>query len=188
VWNVESGQIAASINEPVNGSAFAADGRVLVVAIAKGVDHEIAFYDLAHPDRTPRRIPGRSYSGILDVAPDGGLVASSAEDGQVRVFDANRGELIESLHGHSNAVFGLAFSNDGRRLISAAGGREAVKLWDVSTRQELLTLSGAGSLLDIAQWTADGDAIVAGPPWQAWQAPSWAEIATVEAQSEAKSD
>ena len=67
-------------------------------------------------------------------------------DGQVRLFDPAKGELIESLHGHSNAAFGIAFSPDGRRLISASGGREAIKLWDVGTRQELLTLGGAGSV------------------------------------------
>jgi WD40 repeat protein len=65
-------------------------------------------------------------------------------------------------------------------LISASG-REAVKLWDVATRQELLTLSGTGSSLTDARWSADGDVILAGPPWQAWSAPSWAEIAAAEA-------
>jgi hypothetical protein len=48
------------------------------------------------------------------------------------------------------------------------------------TRQELLTLSGAGSLLLGAGWSSDGDAILAGPPWQAWRAPSWEEIASAE--------
>ena len=91
------------------------------------------------------------------------------------------GELIEPLHGHLHAAFGIAFSPDGRRLISASGGREAVKLWDVGTRQELLTLSGAGSFLDDAKWSAEGDVILAGPPWQAWRAPSWEEIAAAEA-------
>jgi WD40 repeat protein len=67
-------------------------------------------------------------------------------------------------------------------LISASGGREAVKLWDVSTRQELLTLAGTGSLLYAARWSADGDLILAGAPWQAWRAPSWEEIAAAEAQ------
>ena len=28
---------------------------------------------------------------------------------------------------------------------------------------------------------ADGDVILAGPPWQAWTAPSWKEIAAAEA-------
>ena len=45
----------------------------------------------------------------------------------------------------------------------------------------LLTLNGTGSLLDVARWSADGDVILAGPPWQAWRAPSWEEIAAAEA-------
>ena len=80
----------------------------------------------------------------------------------------------------SNVAVGVAFSADGRRLISASGGREAIKLWDVSTRQELLTLSGTGSYLTMAKWSADGDTILAGAPWQAWTAPSWQEIAAAE--------
>ena len=108
-------------------------------------------------------------------------MASSTYDGQVRLFDPAKGELIGSLRGHLNGVFGIAFSLDGRRLISASGGREAVKLWDVGTRQELLTLGGTGSSLDAARWSADGDVILAGPPWQAWRAPSWEEVAAAEA-------
>jgi WD40 repeat protein len=99
----------------------------------------------------------------------------------VQWFDPQTGELLASVHGHLNAAFGLGFSPDGRRLISASGGRESVKLWDVETKQELLTLSGAGSLLLSAAWNPDGDVIVAGPPWQAWRAPSWEEIDAAEA-------
>ena len=135
------------------------------------------------PTPTGRRgvFPGEICSASLAVSPDGGLVASSTVGGQVRLFDPAKGELIESLHGHLNAAFGIAFSPDGRRLISTSGGREAVKLWDVGTRQELLTLGGTGSILDAARWSADGDVILAGPPWQAWRAPSWEEIAAAEA-------
>ena len=108
-------------------------------------------------------------------------MASSTIGGQVRLFDPAKGEFKESLHGHLNGVFAIAFSADGRRLISASGGREAVKLWDVGTQQELLTLSGTGSALDAARWSTDGDVILAGPPWQAWRAPTWEEIAAAEA-------
>ena len=80
-----------------------------------------------------------------------------------------------------NATFGLGFSADGRRLISAFGGREAVKVWDVGTRQELLNLAGTGSTLGSVNWSADGDVILAGSPWQAWRAPSWEEIDAAEA-------
>jgi len=185
VWNVETGHVVASIDEPFRDVVFAAGGQVLVVAMRRSPDHEIVFYDLAHADRAPRRIPGRDNSGRLAVSPDGGLVASATYAGVVRLFDPAKGEWIESLHGHLNGAFNVAFSKDGRRLISTSGGREAVKLWDVGTRQELLTLGGSGSFLHAAGWSADGDVILAGRPWQAWRAPSWEEIAAAEAKDKA---
>jgi hypothetical protein len=67
-------------------------------------------------------------------------------------------------------------------LFSIYGGQEAVKLWDVGTRQELLTLAGTDAVLwGAPRWSADGNVILAGPPWQAWSAPSWEEIAAAEA-------
>jgi WD40 repeat protein len=161
---------------------------VLVVAMGKGVDHEIGFYDLIHSERKPGRIPGKFASLWLAVSPDGGLVASSTYNGLVRFFDPAKGELLDFVHGHLNAAFVVAFSPDGRRLISSNGGREAVKVWDVGTRQELLTLAGTGSLLYAARWSADGNVILAGPPWQAWRAPSWEEIAAAEAKDPPSSD
>jgi serine/threonine protein kinase/WD40 repeat protein len=187
-WNVETGRIVASIGGLIRDATFAAGGRMMVVAIDKSKNHEIGFYDLAHSDRAPQRVPGRYFPWSLAVSPDGGLVASSSGGGQVRLFDPARGEWLKDLHGHLNAVFGVAFSPDGRRLISGGGGREAIKLWDVGTRQELLTLGGAGSFMDVARWSADGDVILAGAPWQAWRAPSWEEIAEAEKTKEEKSE
>ncbi len=94
---------------------------------------------------------------------------------------------MANLQGHLNAAFGVAFSPDGRRLVSSYGGREAIKLWDVGTRQELLTLnSSTGELLHGALWSSDGDVILAEAPWQAWRAPSWEEIAAAEAKEKAE--
>ena len=183
VWNVETGQIVASHEWQVRDAVFAAGGQVMVVVRPTGNGHEILFYDLVHADRAPRRVPGKDAPSRLAVSPDGRLVASSNYAGQVHLWDPAKGELIETLHGHLNSAIGIAFSPDGRRLISASGGRETVKLWDVGTRQELLTLSGSGSMLVAAGWDADGDVILAGPPWQAWRAPSWEEIAAAELQA-----
>jgi WD40 repeat protein len=181
VWNVETGRIVASINEHFWDVTFAAGGKVLVLALPHGHDHEIVFCDLLHPERIPRRVPGRDASRCLAVSPDGGLVAASDVGGLVRLFDPTVGKEIASVHGHLNAAYGVAFSPDGRRLISAFGTQEAIKVWDVETRQELLTLGGAGTMLRQARWTADGDVILVGAPWQAWRAPSWEEISIAEA-------
>jgi WD40 repeat protein len=144
--------------------------------------HEIQFYDLAHANRTPTCVSGKFPVESLAVSPDGRLVASAIRGGQVRLFDPVKGELIEVI-GHLAAAKAVAFSPDGRRLISTSNTREAVKLWDAGSREELLTLSGIGSVPHAAHWTADGDAILSGPPWQAWRAPSWEEIAAAEAEA-----
>jgi WD40 repeat protein len=185
VWNVETGRNVASLNERVRAVAFAAGGRMLVAAIEQGNDHEIGFYSLDPPGQSPRRVPGKGYATSLAASPDGGQVASATSAGQVRLFDPFKGELIESVHGHLNGASSVAFSTDGLRLISTSGGREAVKLWDVNNRQELLTLAGTGSLLE-AKWSASGDVIFAGPPWQAWRAPTWEEIKVAEAEDKAE--
>jgi WD40 repeat protein len=183
VWKVETGQIVASVKAPFRGGTFAAAGRVLALNIMQGFNQELQFYDLSHPDQVPRRHSvGDSFS--FAVSPDCRDGAGTS-GGLVQWFDCVKGDLIESVRGHLNSAFKVAFSPDGRRLISTSGGQEAVKLWDVGTRQELLTLGGSGSLIKDAQWSADGDVIFAflPGPWQVWRAPSWEEIDAAEAKN-----
>jgi WD40 repeat protein len=177
----------ASINQSYTDACFAASGRFLVVATNHRIGHEIGFYDLARPGQVPRRFPGRLMASALAVSPHDGLVAASTHSGPVRLFDPAMGEF-ESLHGHLTSSMGIAFSPDGSRLASASWGREAVKLWDVGTRQELLTLAGLDPTTEtyVSRWSADGDVILAGPPWQAWSVPSWGEIAAAEAKEKSE--
>jgi len=178
-WNVETGQVVATIRQSYFNAALALSGRVLVVALALGTGHEIALYDLELPGQPPKRFPGQRSARPLAVSPNGKLVASADQAGQVKLFDAEKGELMDTLHGHMTAIFGLAFSPDGRRLISTSGGKETVKLWDVDTRQELLTLTGSPAL-SIIGWSVDRNEILAGEQWQSWKVPSWEEIAVAE--------
>ncbi len=178
-WSVETGRLVASVRGPIRNANFVADGKVLVVATARGAGHEIEFHDLVHSNQPPWRVPGKNGVWSMAVSPDGGRVAASTEGGLVRLFDVAKREWVD-LRGHMNSAFGVAFSPDGQRLISTCGGAQAVILWDVNTRQELLTLEGTGLPLGAAQWSADGDTILVGVRWQAWCAPSWTDIAAAE--------
>ena len=182
VWNVETGQIVARINQNFNDACFAAKGSVLVVALHNRIRGEFGFYDLARPDRVPHYVPGGFFNTRLAVSADGGLVSATSNDGQILLLDPALRKEIGSLRGHLIGALRSAFSPDGRRLFSTDRRQEAVKLWDVGTRQELLTLAGGtdSTLEGVPKWSADGDVILAGPPWQAWSAPSWEEIAAAD--------
>jgi len=177
-WETAAGQRVASVDGDVQDFAFAAGGRVLVVAIYQTIRHQLEFHDLFNPGQPPRRVSDKGRLCQLSVSLDGSLVAASSHHHFVRLFDPLKGELVVSLDGFAHSV---AFPADGRRLISASGGSEAVTLWDLRTEEALLVLPGAGSFLRAVQWSADGKVILAGPPWQAWSAPSWEEIAAAEA-------
>ena len=60
-----------------------------------------------------------------------------------------------------------------------------MKLWDVATRQEMLTLPGIGALLREATFTDDGNTLIVGADGQPglcqfWRAPTWEEIEEAE--------
>ena len=122
----------------------------------------------------PGEVTSRAYS------PDGRTTAIATENGSVLLFDAVRQEKIAILQGRAHSVFALAFSPDGSRLLSANDA-----IWDVATRQELVTLTAEGALHSVAQFSDDGDTLLVGSwhglgEYQIWHAPSWREIEEVE--------
>jgi WD40 repeat protein/tetratricopeptide (TPR) repeat protein len=131
----------------------------------------------------PIRLRGKISASQL--SPDGKLRAVSTEDGFIMLYDALTQQEVGTLHGHMQAIFGVAFSPDNQVLASTSGGDEAVRLWDLNTLQPLLTLPGVGTLLKSVHFTADGNVLLVGEPgkagsFQFWRAPSWDEIAEVE--------
>jgi WD40 repeat protein len=66
----------------------------------------------------------------------------------------NNHNQLATLQGHKNSVSSVAFSPDGKMLASA--DRDGtVKLWDMSTRQELATLQHKNSVYSVA-FSSDG--------------------------------
>ncbi|KAJ8916773.1 hypothetical protein NQ315_005778 [Exocentrus adspersus] len=67
---------------------------------------------------------------------DSNLFASAGFDGKVFLYDGTSSELIGEVGSpaHSGGVYGVAWSPDGKQLLTASGDKTA-KLWDVDTRQ-----------------------------------------------------
>ena len=69
--------------------------------------------------------------------------------------------LIENDESHDNVITGVGFSSDGKRILSESE-KNTVKLWDVSTCQELLTLNGRIHETPNASFSPDGKLVVGG--------------------------
>jgi WD40 repeat protein len=143
------------------GVAFTHDGGVTSVAstpdgrevISGSYDRTVAVVPVPGP--TPRlRLPGYWEAvKAVAVSPDGTRIAGGSGDlrffdgrrragdpvltpGKVRLWDARTGRLLLSLGGPAEQVRAVAFSPDGRGVVSGGGGADGagvVRLWDAQT-------------------------------------------------------
>jgi len=80
--------------------------------------------------------------GVPDVAysPDGKLIASIGSRQEVKLWDANSGELLRTFDGVDEFGSGLTFSPNGNTLVGAFTTQ--VILWDIACGEKITTLSG----------------------------------------------
>jgi WD40 repeat protein len=143
-----------------------------------GYDGSVAFLDLETLRSSPGRVDHARVAGAA-FSPDGRLFGTASEDGTAKLWRTDTLEEVAVLRGHLLGVHSIAFSPDGRRVATGSNGREAVKLWDVATGQEVLTLEGEGSIFGGVTFSADGTllgAVNSSGRLHLWRAPSWAEI------------
>jgi len=95
--------------------AFAPDSRVLAVPRAGTV----SLFNLV-TSKEIEQLPALGTSDVRMVAysPDGTLLVSGSENGEIRVWSCAERRLLRELDGHKDPIFGLYFRADGTRLLS----------------------------------------------------------------------
>lgn len=138
VWDVDHGVLRRTLTAStgVRLAAFSPDGRFL----AGGGFGILLVWDLASGETAYAFTGGRGFDwGPLEFSPDGSLLASTAEDRAVVVWDVSHGRVARYLKGHTGFLR-LAFHPQGRILAVGGYDERAVRLWDVATGEPLRTL------------------------------------------------
>jgi len=91
----------------------------------------------------------------FDISNDGGLLATACTNGLVELFEFPSGQLLNTLQGHTDLVFDVAFTPDAKRILSA-GMDGSVRVWDVKTGQLIRRLLGHESWVRSVAVSADG--------------------------------
>jgi WD40 repeat protein/serine/threonine protein kinase len=94
-------------------------------------------------------------------SPDGQRIASSDQDGWVKIWDAKTGQKVLQFSAHKKHARSVAYSPDGRRL--ATGSWDGtIKVWDAQAlgpdrdARPSLTLEGPGSQVARVAFSPDG--------------------------------
>ncbi|TVQ04654.1 MAG: WD40 repeat domain-containing protein, partial [Planctomycetaceae bacterium] len=97
----------------------------------------------------------------IAISPDGRLIATAAEDNEVRVWNHADRSLLHALKDHRGPVLGLAFSRDSRRLVSGGGDNQAV-VWELATGEPSMRLVGHSAPISAVGFSPDGWRVITG--------------------------
>jgi eukaryotic-like serine/threonine-protein kinase len=151
LWDVETCKEIRQFDghaHEVRWVAVLPDGKRFVTT---GQDGRAFLWDV--DSSKPIRSLGKGAGGAL--TPDGRLVALTIS-GPISLVDVETGLEIQSFAGHTKWTGGLAFSPDGKRLLSG-GYDNLLRLWDVETGKQVCEFKGNfQGPTDAVGFTADG--------------------------------
>ena len=164
LFDVEAGREVRSFARGQTGgdwAVFSPDGKSLATGAR---DNKIRFWDPATGELLGS-LDGGSGAACLALSPDRKLLALEAEgdSNALALRDAATGRVLCTLRGHQHYTEALAFSPDGRTLLSAAGDM-AIRRWDVETGRPVSAGDGhCGYAVSLA-FSADGKRLASGAP------------------------
>ncbi|HEX4592410.1 MAG TPA: WD40 repeat domain-containing protein, partial [Gemmataceae bacterium] len=127
-----------------DGSGFLVGSRTMVAPWPAGTPQPphpsgeaLILYSAATGEPVRRFIPPDRPAGqyrsvtALTVSADGHQLAAAEDDFAITVYETATGKVRHHFTGHRNEVIALAFTHDGRRLVSTSSDLTGL-VWDVS--------------------------------------------------------
>lgn len=146
--------------DPIYALAFSPDGKTLAIGMSKAV----LLWDMTagKPAAVLRDPVGVIYSLAWNL--DGSLIAaaggSPSVSGEIRLYDSKNGyRPLKPITDHSDVVYSIAISADGKTLLSASHDK-TVRTWETATGKNLQTIRAHSDVAVHAMFLPDGKSIV----------------------------
>jgi WD40 repeat protein len=178
IWDAATGEEVRKLSSdtgPVYSAAYSPNGKQIVTAGCERIDHSSCLEGSARIWDAATGQKVRTLNDHIDAvnsaafSPDGKQIVTAGcdrkhwpsvcEEGSVRIWDAATGQEVRQLSGHTGVVLSVAYSPDGKQIVTASDDQTA-RIWDTTTRHEVRQLSSHTGPVRSVAFSPDGKQIV----------------------------
>ncbi|PSB02650.1 nSTAND1 domain-containing NTPase [Merismopedia glauca] len=166
LWSVDGSLLATFLGHTrgINSVSFSPVGATMPSGIGQSIisasdDQTVRIWHWG--EVVPTSLVGHESDIVgLNFSPDGQTLASSSQDGTVKLWNWQTKTLLNTLRGHTSWLTSVSFSPDGQTLVSASADK-TMKVW-TSAGNLLQTLSGHQGWVISANFSPIGLNLVSG--------------------------
>lgn len=179
IWDIERGVLMTSFvgfAERVHDIDFLPNGEYMLIGLGNAgnfpdgsdnpADGAALLWDLRNRAQTQVYAQHTDLVRAVDISPDGSLVASGSgplalpadpadADVTARIWDAETGEQIQVLRGHTDMVDSVRFTLDGRYLLSASRDG-TIRRWHLDSGETINTYVIRDALINMIDVLPNG--------------------------------